>query len=66
MIRKTLDLLALFGPTTPIFAPGRKFRLTSSSDHLVAVRLADLPHRIDEFGHAVVLPFVVSYARGPS
>src|SRR5205823_897514 len=24
---------------------------------LVAVRLADLPHRIDEFGHAVVLPF---------
>jgi hypothetical protein len=22
------------------------------------VRLADLPHRIDEFGHAVVLPFL--------
>jgi hypothetical protein len=30
MIRKTLDLPAPFGPTTPIFAPGRKFRLTSS------------------------------------
>ena len=26
-------------------------------DDLVAVRLADLPHRVDEFGHAVVLPF---------
>jgi hypothetical protein len=39
-------------------------------DHLVAVRLADLPHRIDEFGHAVVLPFrgmrVFGVARGPS
>jgi hypothetical protein len=30
MIRKTLDLPAPLGPTTPIFAPGRKFRLTSS------------------------------------
>ncbi len=57
MIRKTLDLPAPFGPTTPIFAPGRKFRRDVVKDDLVAVRLADLPHRVDEFGHAVVLPF---------
>ena len=25
-------------------------------DDLVAVRLADLPHRVDEIGHAVVMP----------
>ncbi|SIC12302.1 Uncharacterised protein [Mycobacteroides abscessus subsp. abscessus] len=30
MIFRTLDLPAPFGPTTPIFAPGRKFRVTSS------------------------------------
>ncbi|SKT44259.1 Uncharacterised protein [Mycobacteroides abscessus subsp. abscessus] len=30
MIFSTLDLPAPFGPTTPIFAPGRKFRVTSS------------------------------------
>ena len=30
MIRKTLDLPAPLGPTTPIFAPGRKFNVTSS------------------------------------
>jgi hypothetical protein len=30
MIRSTLDLPAPFGPTTPIFAPGRKARVTSS------------------------------------
>ena len=35
-------------------------------DHLVAVRLAHLPHRVDELGHAVVLPFVVLNCRGPS
>src|SRR5664280_3752433 len=30
MIRRTLDLPAPFGPTTPIFAPGRKASVTSS------------------------------------
>ncbi len=30
MILRTLDLPAPFGPTTPIFAPGRKFSVTSS------------------------------------
>lgn len=30
MIFRTVDLPAPFGPTTPIFAPGRKFRVTSS------------------------------------
>ena len=30
MIRKTLDLPAPLGPTTPILAPGRKFSVTSS------------------------------------
>ena len=28
-------------------------------DDLVAVRLADLPHRVDEFGHAVDVPFSI-------
>lgn len=30
MIFSTVDLPAPLGPTTPIFAPGRKFRVTSS------------------------------------
>ena len=30
MILSTLDLPAPLGPTTPIFAPGRKDRVTSS------------------------------------
>jgi hypothetical protein len=30
MIRGTLDLPAPFAPTTPIFAPGKKARVTSS------------------------------------
>ena len=32
----------------------------------VAVRLAHLPHRVDEFGHAVVLPFVRQSLAAPS
>jgi hypothetical protein len=34
MIFSTLDLPAPFGPTTPILAPGRKFKVTSSSTTL--------------------------------
>ena len=30
MIFRTVDFPAPFGPTTPIFAPGRKFNVTSS------------------------------------
>ena len=30
MIRSTVDFPAPFGPTTPIFAPGRKFSVTLS------------------------------------
>ena len=30
MIFSTVDLPAPFGPTTPIFAPGRKLSVTSS------------------------------------
>ena len=36
-------------------------------DHLVAVRLADLLHRVDELSHAAVLPFwSLRISRGPS
>ena len=36
---------------------GKEVQTDVVKDHFVAVRLADLLHRIDEFGHAVVLPF---------
>ena len=36
---------------------GKEVQSDVVKDDLVAVRLADLPHRVDEFGHAVVLPF---------
>ena len=53
MIFRTVDLPAPFGPTTPIFAPGRKFSDDVVEDDLVAVGLADLLHGVDELRHAL-------------